>query len=117
MQQGVLRHFVQTAVDDRVGMTRVALLVCVLAFGCAHSPASTQTAPRLQVIAQPDDARVYVDDAYFGSARVLSAQPKALAPGLRRVTVQASGYFPHDLEVKAKPGTTKIEISLRPIPN
>jgi len=47
---------------------------------------------------------------------VLAAEPKALIPGMHLMTVTADDYFPHDMELDLPPGTTTVEIELRPIP-
>jgi hypothetical protein len=47
---------------------------------------------------------------------VLDKKPARLTPGPKRVTVEAPGYFPHDLEIDLPAGTTTINIKLRPIP-
>ena len=53
----------------------------------------------LRVVAAPANARVYVDDLFVGSARLLARRPKTLPPGEHFVTIRASGYFPHDLRL------------------
>lgn len=71
----------------------------------------------LRVIATPDTATVYLDERFLGAARVLAVRPKSVPKGRHRLTVQAPGHFPHDLELELEPGETKVEISLRPIPH
>jgi len=95
---------------------RAALLGLALlgASGCYQ-----QTRPepaKLQVIAQPEEARVYVDEAFVASARVLEGRPRRIRPGRHRITITAPGHFPHDVEVDFPAGTTTIRIALRPIP-
>jgi hypothetical protein len=68
------------------------------------------------VIADPEIARVEVDDRFIGTARVLAHRPEALAVGTHFVTIAAPGFFPHDVEVDLPAGETRIEISLRAIP-
>jgi hypothetical protein len=68
------------------------------------------------VVAEPDNARVRIDDRDAGSARVLAARPPRLTPGRHQVSVEADGYFPHDVELDLPPGTTTLRITLRPIP-
>jgi hypothetical protein len=70
----------------------------------------------LRVVAVPPAAIVQVDERFVGAARVLEKKPARLPPGKRRVTIEAPGYFPHDLEVELKPGVTTVEITLRPVP-
>jgi len=97
-------------------MRVVALLVVLAALGCAKRDAVRQEPARLEVIATPSNASVYLDGHYFGRARVLAAEPKALIPGMHLMTVTADDYFPHDMELDLPPGTTTVEIELRPIP-
>ena len=91
-------------------------LWAMLLTACAKEGIVAPEPARLKVVATPNDASVYVDGHYFGRATVLAEQPKALAPGLHLMTVQAAGHFPHDLELGLPPGITTIDIELRPVP-
>lgn len=71
---------------------------------------------RLSVITEPENTRVRIDDRDVGSARVLQARPPRLTRGRHQVSVEADGYFPHDVEVDLPPGTTTLRVQLRPIP-
>jgi hypothetical protein len=97
-------------------MRAIALLVVLAALGCAKKDAVRQEPARLEVIITPSHASVYLDGHYFGRARVLAAEPKALVPGIHLMTVTADDHFPHDMELDLPPGTTTVEIKLRPIP-
>jgi hypothetical protein len=68
------------------------------------------------MITEPEIARVTVDERFAGIGQVLAARAVALSPGRHRVTVEATGYFPHDLEVDLPAGITTVEVHLRPIP-
>jgi hypothetical protein len=57
----------------------------------------------LQVIAQLESAGIHLEDRFAGSARLLARRPVDFAPGTRRITVQADGDFPHDVEVELRP--------------
>lgn len=93
-----------------------ALLVAsVMAAGCSVELNRTPPA-RLRVIAVPSSASVYLNEEFLGSARVLAVRPEELPRGKYRLTVTASGYFPHDLMIQLAPGTTTVRIKLRPIP-
>lgn len=92
----------------------LSVLLCVL--GCAKQGSVVAEPARLKVIATPADASVYIDGHYFGRAAVLSAEPKALAPGVHLMTVTADDHFPHDMELSLPPGVTTLRIELRPIP-
>ena len=99
---------------DALRLAAVGVAVLLLA-GCGGAPVAGQRA-RLRVIAEPPEARVYVDDRFIASARRLAVRPETLRVGLHHVTITAEGYFPHDVEVELPPGETKIEISLLPVP-
>lgn len=100
-------------------MRAIALAACVaaagLSAGCAGGP---RPAPQAQVrfVVTPDDARVYSDERFIGSARVLARRPASFRAGPRRFTITSEGHFPHDLDVDLAPGETTIEIALRPVP-
>lgn len=89
-----------------------AVLFLLLA-SCGGEPRPTPAG--LKVIAQPADARVYVDDRFVASARVLAQRAHSLPAGVHRITVSAPGYFPYELETELPPGVSTIEISLRPV--
>ena len=82
---------------------------------CYQTAAPTRQAA-LQVKAEPENTSVYVNDRFAGTARVLAVKPAFLKPGVKYLTFKAPGYFPHDLRVELPPGTTLIEIELRPVP-
>lgn len=92
-----------------------AATLVAMACGCGGAPVAGQQA-RLRVIAQPPEARVYVDDRFVASARRLALRPEVLRLGLHHVTITAEGYFPHDEELELAPGETKIEITLVAVP-
>lgn len=105
-----------------VAFLKKALLTAALALaiggasvGCAGGP---RVQPRAQVrfLVEPDTARIYTDERFVGSARVLAVRPAEFRAGPRRFSITAEGYFPHDVEVDLAPGTTTIELRLRPIP-
>ncbi len=70
----------------------------------------------LRVVAEPPSAAVYVDERFAGTGRTLSRRPVRLRPGKHLLTIQADGYFPHDMEVVLEPGLTRLRVKLRPIP-
>lgn len=91
----------------------VALCLVVNACGGAQPPAEPA---RLRIIAEPPTARVYVDDHYAGLATLLDQQPRAFREGVHYVTIQATGFFPHDIEANLVSGVTTVRISLRRMP-
>lgn len=94
----------------------VALLfVCVMS-ACAGVQRPSDPPAELRVIAEPAHATVLVNEQFVGSARVLEKRPYAMRPGKKRITIQASGHFPHDLELDLPPGVTTLKIKLRPVP-
>ncbi len=103
-----------------MGVGRLSLVcLCVAGLagaGCTKSNTVREEPARLQVIVVPPDASVQVDGHYFGRARVLEAEPKALSPGIHLMTITADDHFPHDLELELPPGTTTVRVELRPIP-
>ena len=93
------------------------VVLCALAFalsGCMHAP--PPPVAKLMVNAVPDTTTVYVNGQYAGSARVLAVKAKELKPGVTYVTFKAPGHFPHDVRLRLPPGTTTIDMKLRPIP-
>ena len=101
-----------------MGMRPSALLVGIaLGLVACTKPGTLVPEPaRLEVVSRPEDASVYIDGHYFGRARVLAREPKALAPGLHLMTVQADDHFPHDMELDLPSGLTRLNIELRPVP-
>ena len=99
-----------------MGMRATALLLALLALGCAKRGTVAPEPARLRVIATPVNASVYIDGHYFGRAIVLEEEPKSLAPGAHLMTVTAEDHFPHDMELDLPSGLTTLTIELRPVP-
>ena len=61
---------------------------------------------RLRFEIEPDDAAVYVDDRYVGTAEELGALSRGLRvkPGKHTVTVVRPGYGSETIDVESKPG-------------
>lgn len=93
----------------------LAILLVVLPACGATTPTAAPSA-EVRFVVEPDTARIYTDGHFVGAARVLAARAESFRAGPRQFTITADGYFPHDLEVDLAPGTTTIEVSLRPIP-
>lgn len=93
----------------------LAMSLAMSLAGCGGAQRTREPAQVRFVIA-PDTARVYTDERFVGSARVLARRPFQARPGVRRFTVTADGYFPHDLELELPSGTTTVELRLRPVP-
>ncbi len=104
-------------------MSKALQALVLLAFfaataGCASTqqPRAREPMAELRIIAVPENALVEVNERSVGSARVLAQRPAKLKVGVKRITLTAPGYFPHDLEVNLPKGETKIEITLRAVP-
>ena len=98
------------------GVARAAALGALMLLSACGGAAVRVEPARLRVIAVPDTAAVYVDERFAGSARLLAVRPVAFPPSTRHLTVQADGYFPHDLEVVLRPGLTTVRVALRAVP-
>ncbi|MDB4974430.1 MAG: hypothetical protein JWN48_2771 [Myxococcaceae bacterium] len=94
----------------------LALLLALLGVGCAARQTPNTKTAALKTVVEPPTALVQVDEHFVGAARVLATRPAPLEPGKHRVTVEAPGYFPHDLEVDLVPGVTTLELKLRATP-
>jgi hypothetical protein len=99
-----------------MGVRTAAVLLALVAYGCAKNNTVAPEPARLKIITTPPSASVYIDGHYFGRATVLSEEPKPLAPGVHLMTVQAEDHFPHDMELNLPAGETTITVELRPIP-
>ncbi|MDB4985867.1 MAG: hypothetical protein JWN04_1045 [Myxococcaceae bacterium] len=88
----------------------------VLLQACAATPRPDPKTAGLRTVVEPASAIVQVDEHFVGAARVLDKRPAPLLPGKHRVTVEAPGYFPHDLEVDLAPGVTTVDLKLRKTP-
>lgn len=91
-------------------------LLSIASAACGGAQKGKGSTAELRVLADPASAVVQVNERFVGAARVLEKQPARLTPGAKRVTVEAPGYFPHDLELDLPAGTTTLNIKLRPIP-
>ena len=66
---------------------------------------------RLELSIRPEDASVYVDGAFRGSAR--EASTLRLAPGRHRIEIVRPGYKTLEKEVDVAPGqTTDVKVEL-----
>ena len=94
----------------------LALCFALLLSACGGAQRPRQAVAELRTIVEPPTARVQVDERFVGAARVLEKRPARLTPGKHRVTVEAPGFFPHDMELDLAPGVTKVDLKLRPVP-
>ncbi len=98
----------------------VRVISVVLAFGlfagCGAAAPDTSARASIRFDITPDSARVYTEDRFIGSARVLAAQPPSFRTGARQITITADGYFPVDRELDLVPGTTTVRVVMRPVP-
>ena len=91
-------------------------LLLLLWLACAGTQKPKERPAELRIVAEPDSATVQVNERFVGAARVLDKRPAKLRPGVKHVTVEAPGYFPHDLELNLPAGVTTVKIKLRPVP-
>lgn len=101
-------------VNRRSFLTVFVLFASLSLSACYGNIRPTPAVLRVEVV--PDDARVLIDDTFIGRARRTAAQPKELPLGRHRLTVEAPGYFPHDLDLDLPSGETNVRIELRPVP-
>jgi hypothetical protein len=99
-----------------VSVRAFALSCLLLAGACAGTQKPKGPPAELRVVAEPDSATVQVNERFVGAARVLDKRPAKLTPGLKHVTVEAPGYFPHDFAADLPAGVTTVKIKLRPVP-
>lgn len=100
-----------------VGMKTLCMVACLAsAAGCGAGQPTAGARAQVRFELEPETARVYTEDRFVGSARVLARRPAEFRTGPRQLTITADGYFPHDLEVDLPAGTTTIRVSLRPVP-
>ena len=98
-------------------MRKLFVLFAVLGGGAsACGPNTASDVATLRVVSEPATARVYVDERFVGVGTVLAERPAGTTAGTHRVTVEADGFFPHDVEVALAPGETNIHIALRRVP-
>jgi hypothetical protein len=95
---------------------RVLALSWLITAGCAGSHKPSGPPAELRVVAEPESAIVQINERYVGSARMLEKKPAKLVPGLKHITVEAPGYFPHDFDAELPVGVTTVKIKLRPVP-
>ena len=95
----------------------IAALIALGAIaGCGAAAPDTSARATIRFEITPDSARVYTEDRFVGSARVLAAQPPSFRTGARQITITADGYFPVDLDLDLDPGTTQVRVAMRPVP-
>jgi PEGA domain len=94
----------------------VALALGLGSLGCASAQHGARYDCELRVVAEPPGAAVLVNERFIGAARVLDKHPAKLTAGKKRLTVEAPGYFPHDMFVELNPGLTTVKAALRPLP-
>ncbi len=94
-------------------------LASLAALGCEPAEAPRVPTVSLRVRGAPADATVVIDDNAIGTFDFVAAHGVALPPGLHRITVHASGYFPWDRAVEAKAGSGPIilSIAMTPVPD
>jgi len=99
-----------------VSLRSFALVGSLVLAACGAAQHPKEATAELRVTAVPENAVVEVNERSVGSARVLSQRPVKLKTGMKRISISAPGYFPHDIEVDLPAGETKIDIKLRAVP-
>ena len=94
----------------------LALALSLPLAACAGAQKPKTPPAELRVVAEPPSATVVVNERFVGSARVLDKRPAKLVPGKKQITIEAPGYFPHDIEVELPSGVTTLNIKLRAVP-
>jgi hypothetical protein len=94
----------------------LALVLGLVLCACAGTQKPKGPPAELRVLAEPASATVQVNERFVGAARVLDKRPAKLVPGKKLITLEAPGYFPHDLEVDLPAGVTTLNVKLRPVP-
>lgn len=99
---------------------RALLLALSISSGCVEcygprDPSGSEPAT-LRINAEPGNARVVIDDDTVVAAQATAVQPLRLSVGRHLVTVEADGYFPHDLALDLPSGETSVDVRLRPLP-
>lgn len=89
----------------------VALVTCA---ACSPAKPPTTSLRLAPVVDAPKNARVIVDDQPIGSLAFVTKRGVALPPGKHRITIEADGYLPWDMEVDAgdKGGLIKLDVTL-----
>lgn len=93
-----------------------SLLALSAVSGCGAAAPAPEARATVHFEIVPDSARVYTEDRFIGSARVLASRPPSFRAGPRQITITAEGYFPHDLDLDLAEGTTTVHVELRPVP-
>ncbi|MFM2417199.1 MAG: hypothetical protein RL385_1922 [Pseudomonadota bacterium] len=101
-------------------MPRAVFATLFVMLAALPACAGTQRGPvydaQLRVEAEPPSAVVVVNERFVGAAKVLAKRPVALTQGHKRISIEAVGYFPHDMELDLPAGLTSISAKLRPVP-
>ena len=81
--------------------------------GCAVLPPKARAATvLLQLAVTPPEASVRIDDHFTGTARGLEGRWIALAPGVHRLAVSASGFDLHEEDLDLAAGSHSRVIAL-----
>jgi len=84
--------------------------------GCISSAQPETGTASLRVRPVPENAMVRIDDETVVDGRAIAVQPVRLRTGRHLVSVEADGYFPHDMTIELPAGETAVDIRLRPLP-
>ncbi|MBI2391955.1 MAG: PEGA domain-containing protein [Deltaproteobacteria bacterium] len=96
-----------------------ALALSALLIACAPAKPPTTSLRLAPAQDAPKNARVIIDDQPVGSLDFITKRGVALPPGKHRITIEADGYLPWDLEVDAgdKGGLIKLDVKMVKVPD
>ena len=99
-----------------------ALLFAVLllaSLACAPSKPPTTSLRLTPAADAPKRAKVTVDDQPLGSLEFVLKHGVALPPGKHRMSIEAEGYLPYDVEIEAgdNGGVIKLDVKLIKTPD
>ena len=90
------------------------LLLAAIVTACSPAKPPTTSLRLAPTEDAPKNAKVVVDDQPIGSLAFVTKRGVALPPGKHRMTIEADGYLPWDMEVDAgeKGGLIKLDVKL-----
>lgn len=90
-------------------------LVAAVCLSACQGATSTPKRVVLRLQGTPQQAEVLVDEQRVGTLGEVGERGLAIPAGIRRVTVQAPGYFPQDLLIDLQ-SDERRQVELQPVP-
>lgn len=97
-------------------MRHLVVLGSLALAGCMSAASPSGGTAELRVRPVPENALVRIDDETVIDGRAIAVQPVRLRTGRHLVTIEADGFFPHDIGLDLPAGETTLDIRLRPLP-